>query len=241
MPQLVFQVAELQREIEAIKDFASKYLAAESFERLDRLKYQLGPLTEAGGGNWSVPIAEPIITRSAYAHGEGHGPQVWGEVSSTWEFERVPRTRNLRLVGIASTRVSILRIDGGRPERVAMWRMEMGDEASPGCYFHTQVLGDKPRGPFPDWLVVPRLPGLIPTPASALEFVLSELLQEEWVRLTSQSRGPLQLWSAVQMRRLTGIFDWHRRVLERRGNAIVPWTALKLAKPDADLIRSLSG
>jgi hypothetical protein len=241
MPQLVFQTAELQREIEAIKEFASKYLAAESFERLDRLKYQLGPLTEAGGGNWSVPIEEPIVTRPVHLHGAGRGPQVWGEVSATWDFERVGRTRSLRLAGIASTRVSIMRIVEGVPERVAMWRMEIGDEASPGCYFHTHVLGDVAHGPFPDWLIVPRLPGLVPTPASALEFLLSELLQEEWARLTSQSRGPLELWSAVQMRRLSGLVEWHRRVLEGRPGSVVPWTALKLAKPDAELVQSLGG
>lgn len=241
MPQLVFQMGELQREIEAIKDFASKYLAAESFERLDRLKYQLGPLTEAGGGNWSVPRAEPIRTRPIHIHGEGHGPEVWGELSSTWDLKRVGRTRSLRLAGIASACVSIMRLVEGVPERLAMWRMEIGDEASPGCYFHTQVLGDEGHGPFPDWLSVPRLPGLVPTPASALEFLLGELLQNEWARLTSQSRGPLELWSAVQLRRLSGLFDWHRRVLEGRAGTVVPWTAMKLAKPDAELVRSLGG
>jgi hypothetical protein len=240
MASLEFSAGALARELEAIKELGgSRFLAPETPGRLDQLKYQLPPLVESKGGKWFIPLDQPLKTRATSSH--GGGPELWAELSAKWELKRVGNTQIVRLSGIASVRVGLWREANPTPERVAMWRMEIGDERSPGCYFHTQILGDAPHVPYPNWLSVPRLMGFIPTPAVALEFVLAELFQEEWAEHTSQATRATLNWAGIQRPRLAAMFNWHGRVLGEEGDFAVPWTALKSAKPDIILVKALVG
>jgi hypothetical protein len=237
MADLEFRVGDLERELEAIKELASKFLAPEAPGRLDQFRYQLRALVAAGGGSWSIPLDEPVATKPTRGYGGAH--DVWAEVTATWDLKRVPKTQLVRLSGIASTRVSLFRQTEHGAERLAMWRMEIGRDESPGCYFHTHVLGDTDELPYPAWLPV-RFAGLIPTPAAALEFVLAELWQLEWTQYASRSTGGGQLWARLQKQRLAALFAWHTRVVGEEGDQVIPWTALKRAKPDAILVRALA-
>jgi hypothetical protein len=240
MAQLEFRVANLEMELEAMKEMGRRYLDPSAPTRLDRLRYQLKTIFQEGRGRWSIPADEPICTKATNQYNKGHGESVWAEVTSVWELRRIRRTQTVQLVDIASSKVSLLRLRDGNSERVAMWRMEVGNEGSPGTHFHTHVLGDSAEIPYPDWLPVPRLLGLLPTPATALEFALAELFQEEWSQHTSQMTGHTELWAGIQKQRMTALFEWHKRILGDEGEQVVPWTSLKKAKPDATLVAALA-
>lgn len=243
MSKLEFNVAELEHEIEDIRDFASKFLAPEAATRLEQLRYQLAPLRDAGGGSWTIAQDQPLATRQTNQYNKGRGEQVWGEVTAVWELTRVGGRRSnvVALSGIASSRVCIVRSRNGETESVAAWRMEIGDEKSPGCHFHIQLVGAGDEGVFPSWLPVPRLPGFLPTPASALEFVLGELFQDEWIEHVSQSRPTIQSWAALQRRRMQGVMQWQLAEIESKDDLGVPWSLLKRAKPTANLVEAVRG
>ena len=125
-----------------------------------------------------------------YEPGGGGAEDVIGEITSSWaispwtdkSLKRGTLVPIFRLTGNASIRVRILRENAVNAEvtELAMWRMELGAEESPGCFFHIQVLGHKETPPFPASLSVPRLPALAFTPMAALEFLLGELFQAAW-------------------------------------------------------------
>ncbi len=239
MAQLEFRVASLEMELDAMKEMGRKYFDPSALARLDQLRYQLKALFQEGEGRWTIPPDEPIRTKATNEYNKGYGESVWADVTCVWDLRRVPRTQTVRLVGIASSKVSLFRLREGNSERIAMWRMEVGDEASPGTYFHTQILGDRAEIPYPEWLPVPRLLGFLPTPATALEFALAELFQEQWAQHTSQMTGQTQLWAGIQRQRMTALFEWHKRILGDEGERVVPWTSFKKAKPDATLVAAL--
>ncbi len=114
-----------------------------------------------------------------------------------------------------------------------MWRMEIADDASPGCYFHVQVLGEEDRPPFPKSLSVPRLPGFFVTPPFVLEFVLGELFQDEWKREAVRESDSLKMWRPIQLKRLANFLRWQRDKL--RDSQGSPWVVLKSLQPDANL------
>lgn len=239
MAHLEFALGDLQREIQWVSDFGKRFLEADSLSRLQQLKADLGALHTSGEeGRWENP--KPIVTRPTNQYAKGHGAEVWGEVSSTWDLKRIGKTAVLELTGIASTRVSIMRTHEGKAERIAFWRMEIGDEKAPGCYFHSHVEGDNDDLPFPGWLEIPRLPGLLPTPPCAVEFVLAELFQAEWEQHVSQALPALQGWAALQRRRMDGIFRWQLETLETASQS-VPWSALKRSKPTTALVEAIRG
>lgn len=124
--------------------------------------------------------------------------------------------------------------NGSRGEELAMWRIEIGDDASPGCHFHVQIRGEDEEGPFPKRLSVPRLPTCLASPMAALEFLLAELFQEAWLRHVSAETDALRQWRAIQRDRLEKLFAWQTQTVSRV-NQTSPWSTLKLAKPPADL------
>lgn len=241
MAQLEFHRGDLEREVQLISDIAKKFLTPESPSRLTQLKAQLAPLHASGGGRWA--ISEPIVSLATNNYAKGHGTKVWAEVSSTWELARKGgRKSNVLIVsGLASTRVSVVQSTNGDSERIALWRMEIGDDKSPGSYFHVHVQGADASLPFPSWLEVPRLPGHLCTPAVALEFVLGELFQDEWAQHVSQSLDPIQNWGALQKRRLEAYFNWQLATLADPDGLTVPWSALKRAQPTTTLIDGIRG
>lgn len=241
MAQLEFKLGDLEREIEFIAAFAKNFITAESPNRLAQFKARLGALHSAGGGRWS--LTEPIVTIPTNQYSKGRGQDVWGEVSSTWDLKRKggKQSNILALSGIASSRVSIMRARDGQAERMALWRMEIGDENAPGPYFHVHVEGDTAAIPFPDWLEVPRLPGLLPTPPIALEFTLGELFQGKWAQHVSQSLPAIQGWGALQKARLEALFEWQLKTLTDPDELAVPWSRLKRAKPTPALVQAIRG
>jgi hypothetical protein len=68
----------------------------------------------------------------------------------------------------------------------------------------------------------------------ALEFVLAELFQEEWVKHVAQENDAIRNWAGCQRERLIKLLKWQQDRLEKHSGS--PWTSLKAAKPDADLL-----
>jgi hypothetical protein len=124
--------------------------------------------------------------------------------------------------------------DGSKGEELAMWRIEIGDDDSPGCHFHVQIRGEEDDGPFPKRLSVPRLPTCLASPMAALEFLLAELFQEAWRRHVSAETDALKSWRAIQRERLRKLFEWQSHTVAGLNQAS-PWSTLKLAKPPADI------
>lgn len=190
-----------------------------------------------------IPLDRPLrttVSDGEYEVGGGGGRRIYAKVSSLWIIQRIPPTKKsrpaseFRLSGLASTRVRILeRADNGSGDQeIAMWRMEIGDDASPGCHFHVQVLGDVNVAPFPADVPIPRLPSPLITPAAIVEFVLGELFQDQWVRELQGGSADIDRWRSIQRHRYGRLLDWQRKIL---GRSSTPWLAVKTAKPSPDL------
>jgi hypothetical protein len=112
--------------------------------------------------------------------------------------------------------------------------MEIGNDDSPGCHFHCQILGESQQVPFPRAVPVPRLPGLFASPAFAFEFVLGEIFQDSWIQESVASISHAQRWRTIQRDRLLKFFDWQQKHLKSPSVAS-PWVQLKQLKPESDL------
>ena len=88
-----------------------------------------------------------------------------------------------------------------------MWRVELGADDAPGCYFHTQILGDREESPFPKSVPIPRLPSPFVTPMAAVEFVLGELFQDKWQEEARRTRDPQRRWRSIQAATLVESVD----------------------------------
>jgi hypothetical protein len=251
---LEFEFQDVINELDALTRMAEKYVRPESRLVLPQLVSELEGIRTTPTSVkhvWGIRNERPLQTTVSFGdyqpNGEGEH-NVYAEITSQWEIERIKPAgkknqpgRRFRLVGIASTRVRLLREVGvGQPpEELAMWRMEIGDSQSPGCHFHTQVLGEKPEAPFPHSLDVPRLPGLISTPAAAVEYVLAELFQEKWQQHLSTKSADVARWAPIQRQRLSSVLGWHlSRIQEANGS---PWPALKTSRPPAHLFVAEKG
>ena len=117
--------------------------------------------------------------------------------------------------------------------RLAMWRIELGAEDSPGCYFHCQILGDRAESPFPKSVPIPRLPSPFVTPMAAVEFVLGELFQDQWSQTASRANHSHQRWRTIQQGRWSNLIRWQKETLDRGRSS--PWMLLKEAKPTDNL------
>jgi hypothetical protein len=246
MSGLRFSIAELLREIELFGGLASKFLENEE-AALHQMRVQLQGI-QSGSHNgvvrWELQSGSALrttLSAGAYEPGGGGGLTVAGSMSFLWEVERISGRRRrdaakeLRLVGNASTvlKVFVTALRREDWQEVASWRVELGDKASPGCHFHTQILGEVATGPFPSGLSIPRLPTCFATPLAAMEFLLSEMFQDEWDRHLFRDTDALKGWRKIQQKRLSSLFAWHAKV--SRATARSPWTSLKSEKPLDDL------
>lgn len=250
--QLRFEFVECLREIQAIQDLARRFLPPASLECLRQFMVDLRNIQGSGTrkiGTWQIRQDRPVLTkpsRGNYERDGGGRHHVRAEITSIWEIEpvwepgqrkRVP-PREFAIAGKASTKVRLLEVPRDNDTatssaEIAMWRMEIANFDSPGCYFHTQVLGELEVGPFPKTLSVPRLPGLVATPPAVLEFVLDELFQEGWLQEVQGKTSGRQMWNPIQKRRLEALFNWQLRQLE--ASTDTPWAVLKRGKPPKDL------
>ncbi len=242
--QLLFAFRDLVEEIQILQDISSPLIDSRFSHVLRQLGEDLEGLWDAAAHRafrWELREIRTVVSEGEYEPGSRRGARrVAASVSGTWDVRpegpsaRKPKERQKRLIkfsGIASTRVRFLDADDGAS--IGMWRMELGDANSPGCYFHVQVLGDQEAPPFPKSVSVPRLPSLFVTPMGAIEYVLGELFQDRWAKIAAESTGNVQRWIALQKRRLMRLLDWQRATVEK--SLMSPWMALKAAKPEPDM------
>jgi hypothetical protein len=235
-----FDFADFIGELEAIQGLAkTEFLDASADWVFGQLLTQLKQLRASRGRSplrWEVTQNSPLrtVATNQYEPGERRGHcDVVGEISWCWDlqncFTSKGHVKEFEICGNASVRLRVRGTENNSPE-FAMWRIESGAVDSPGCYFHTQVLGDIDEPPFPKSLPVPRLPTLFVTPMSAIEFFLGELFQDSWARRLVGNAHHLTFWNSMQRRHLTRLLDWKKDQIEACDNGS-PWLALKRAKP----------
>jgi hypothetical protein len=165
---------------------------------------------------------------------------VYAKIRGKWEVrpigqnskkEKGGQKRCLEFCGFASTRIELYE-KGVDTIPIAMWRMELGDSLSPGCYFHVQVLGEG-ESPFPKAVSVPRLPSLFITPMAVVEYVIGELFQDRRGHAVAEENWDILHWRSLQKERFIRLFNWQKSSLE--GAISTPWMTLKAAKPPGEL------
>ena len=247
MARLEFLFANVREEIDTVARVAHSFIAPSSIKVLTTLRDNLDRIRESAEGRvrtWGIPEFQPLCTVTScgdYACGGGGQRLVFARMSSVWQIEPLglhnpgsQRHRKFALAGLASTKVRIVEGEADVPgDELAMWRMEIGDDRSPGCCFHVQVLGESNDAPFPRSVPVPRFPGLFLTPMSVLEFVLAELFQDEWKQHAASGSSDMLTWRRIQRKRLASLLHWEEEQV--RNSAGAAWTALKSAKPPAEL------
>jgi hypothetical protein len=249
---LEFRFKDVIDELEAFRKTAREFLYLDADQVLtgyiDQLRY-LQETPHQGGFIWQIPSNSPLQTR--VSNGEhnpsGKGIPVYAAIDAVWAIRRVAHRSGKKrpadfvaMAGEASVRVCVRapanadhRLRTDQDPELAMWRMELGDVASPGCHFHIQVRGQTPDAPFPQSLAIPRLPSLAVTPAAAFEYVIAELFQAEWNRHVEFEHDRFVRWRKLQCDALTRLLEW--QIQEIKGAPASPWTSLKLAKPDVSL------
>jgi hypothetical protein len=243
MANLLFHPAHLLSEIEALNGLSASFLDATSYQ-LEQIGGDIRGLVTQSGGSLTLEIPEDRPLRTRVSEGEFEPAtksttrRVFAEISGIWEIEAAkhkvtnrerPRkkakdTLLIGFTGLASTVISVYNDGGG--ERVACWKMELGDVNAPGCFFHTFSSADPG---FP----VPRHPNVFPTPMSAIEFALGELFQDRWERVVSGATDPPQRWCSIQAKRLSNLLEWQAELVQMA--TVSPWVAMKRAKPPQDL------
>jgi hypothetical protein len=246
---LRFSFGEMLREIESMRELSRRFIEADSYERIFvQWRNQLSSLRTANLGQeifWTIQEADSIQTIASEGEYEarngGKGLSVFGRVSSKWQIhlpaegakKKASPSPTFVLLGLASTKVTIWTCETP-PKEIARWTIEVGDAASPGCHFHTQIDLDDSDNKFPKALSVPRFPGVLHTPMDALEFLISELFQDRWHQVSSQRRDVVGAWGNCQRSRIIRLLEWQRdRLKETRGS---PWTVLKRQKPGLDML-----
>lgn len=241
---LRFAFQELAQEIQTLNSIANPFLAP-SFASLKQLSEDLESIWNAAPDstvNWQLKELWTIVSDGEYEpQGRKGSRQVVARIDGTWDVRPIGpnakkgkerQKRLLEFCGVASTRIRLFDV-ADTTQQIAMWRMELGDANSPGCYFHVQVHGEDEETTFPKSVSVPRLPSIFVTPMGAIEFVLGELFQEKWAKAAMENNGNVQRWIGFQRRRLSTLLEWQRKTVER--SLISPWIALKHEKPEAKM------
>lgn len=235
---LQFSWRELAAEIEAIRSMSGDLLYGDG-ELID-LKKQVERIGRKAFRDDVFLELRPLRTRPSRGYESGScsgGLEVYALVTGKWRVRPVGirGSRRIAFTGLASTRIELWPVaalceeESDISRRLAMWRVEIGAEDSPGCYFHFQVLGDGSSPPFPEILPIPRFPSPFVTPMAAVEFSLGELFQNEWSRRVSMATSDHKRWRSIQRDRWTRLLQWQSSVVE--GSASSPWVDLKEAKP----------
>ncbi|MDE0124099.1 MAG: hypothetical protein OXN97_05935 [Bryobacterales bacterium] len=194
---------------------------------------------------------QPLRTRPTRAYEPGSrsgGSEVYARLTGAWQVRPVGKKRPNRLIafsGSASTVVELWpagclwREKENASCRLAMWRIELGADDSPGCYFHFQILGDRYDNPFPKRIPIPRLPSPFVTPMAAVEFALSELFQDKWQGKARGSRDHHRRWRKIQLQRWLSLLRWQQQTVNdtMRTGTSSPWISLKSAKPPNNLFK----
>lgn len=243
---LLFTISELQQETQAFREFSQRYLAPGSDQVLRQTEQNLLTIARRTGGpfSWEIHQDNPLLSQLSYGNymPDDKGKLcVHAEMTFKWHLEPVRKSGDtrpalqVRLNGLASTAIRIMEGDpnDGNCAELAVWRMEIADDAAPGSYFHVQVLGREQDTIFPKDLDVPRLPSVLASPLACMEFAIGELFQESWPKHASKETGASRRWRSVQAFRHTRQLQWHLdQVASGSGS---PWVAWKRAKPEDNL------
>lgn len=246
MSALRFAFQEMLDEVSSFAGLADDFIAPRSKETLSRFQRNLESYRNSAtqsAFDWEIPESDPLVTidTKSYEPG-GHGQRmVVGEITAKWRIKREPPLKKsmpakyFSLVGLASTRIRVryAATENTSAQEIAMWRMEIADANAPGCFFHSQILGQSDEPPFPNSLPVPRLPIIMMTPAAVAEFVFAELFQDRWGPHIALQKPHLERWAPIQQRRFGCLLDWKLKQLRKTSGS--PWSSLKAAQPDADL------
>ncbi len=237
MPGLQFPIIDFVREVQILHRIAADFLDDKYIWSLFEFEDSIKGLSKAAKESKLRLELDPLHTiptkikgQEIYAVFTG----VW-DVSPTDKPQRKKSSRKIRFCGIASTKVELYEV-GDSAAPISMLRFELGTHNSPGCYFHTQILGESADPPFPNSLSIPRLPTLFVTPMAAIEYVIGELFQEKWKNATKGSTADAHKWRKLQLDRLKLLFDWYQDSMTELDTS--PWMSIKSAKPKDDMFLS---
>jgi hypothetical protein len=237
-----FTYDDMISDVRQMTELAKKFLQAGSIGVLESLIVNIENIRNATPNvkhRLSVALDRGIATIASTSYRDspkGRKNSVYGLLSFHWEIMNWDKGRKRRqdsfdLVGVASTSIKVLTENN---ELVAHWQFEAGDHTSPGCHFHSSINQGGAEGLFPEWLKIPRLPGLLLTPMDGLDFLLGELFQSDWVELISKDSQHRNGWAKSQTNRLLKLLNWQETQV--KGNRIgTPWMSLKKAKPPIDI------
>lgn len=239
-----FNIAESIGEITAFTALTKTFLAPDGELVLDAYQRALQMMRDKrhfGTQTWEIRTDKPLRTRlspGSYEPQHNGHHTLFASITSAWGIRLVDPGKksrpvaNFDLVGVASTRIALHEGTHDKPgDTIAVWKMEIGDAASPGCHFHVQVEG---KGDYyPTTLSVPRIPSILSTPLAAAEFALGELFQDEWPPHAARTVAGADQWEAIQKKRLRNLLYWSFREVSRAGRS--PWALLKAAKPPAEV------
>lgn len=239
-----FSYSDMLDDIDRMVFLAEAFLSTDSLDALKSCGSLLESIRNSRTGRrhfWEIGESWPLVTiesEGAYrSGGEGSGITVFGQLCFRWEIENPDagrkRQQNFHLVGEATTSLKIFQFDDS--QLVAQWQVEAGDASSPGCHFHSGINQYGSSGLFPEWLKVPRLPGLLVTPMDALEFLLGELFQDRWPQNVSKESDFRNAWAKGQRGRFERILAWKLKSV--REATSTPWMALKKQKPELGILR----
>lgn len=241
---LLFRVADLQNELRSFKKLAAGLLASDSPSVLSIAESALSSIANSAQGHgWEIPRENPLFTNPSigeYMPDDKGSEVIFGEISFIWDLQPVrDRGREhgpalkVRLNGRASTMVRLLRgepFSGQNPDELAMWRMEIADDAAPGAFFHIQIMGRESDLMFPHSVDIPRFPCVFSSPFSAIEFLLGELFQSRWPRLVQSGKSEAEQWRSIQEFRHERYLKWATDCIRSGGGS--PWSSWKQAKPE---------
>ena len=238
-----------------MRNMAIGFLAEDAIALLEQLENQIEVLHHHSQATAiSINPNRPIITRECNGGYErncgGKRKDLFGELFFKWELRPVGTSKmkhEAAVIGIASS-VARLKINHQGAETViASWRMELGDSASPGTFFHAQIPDTFPAAApmddstspqmWPAWLPVPRIPIPAMTPMLALEFLLAEIFQDRWPKHMASGGYEVAEWRALQRDRYVKFFEWQRKNAQASGQGS-PLLAMKSAKPPRDMFVS---
>ncbi len=225
MAGLRFKIAELERETIAMKTMGKRFLEPQTSWVLDRFLSNLQSIGGAHKGkhkgkDHSLEL-QCLRTIPSDQYDRKVSREIYAVISGIWDLRPLEKGE-IEFCGKASTKIKLYASDDSKTKtRLAMWRLELGDEKSPGCYVHAHILGALP---------IPRLPSLFVTPMSAIEFVLGELFQDEWAKATSSNANDTPYWRELQKKRLQKLLSWYQDQMKNLVSS--PWISLKQAKPE---------
>ncbi len=246
MAGLCFKFVELIEELSMLKAIEKEFLDPATTWVLKNLESDLNATWSAAEGRLVTLELGALHTTPSQDYEIGNrrgGPMVYAVITGSWRVrpiddnakkgKRLKREKRragrlLEFCDIASTKVELY--DAKAPKiRLGMWRMELGAEDHPGCYFHVHILGDSDEPPFPQTIPIPRLPSMFITPMGAIEYVLSELFQDKWAKAAARNVHEVQRWRTLQTERLKRLLEWYQKELSSVVSS--PWVQLKTAKP----------